>query len=239
MTGSCVRALGEGGRAVVFDVETTGLDPSSGDRIVEVGCLELVDFIAYDSLHFYCNPRTKVGDGAYKVHGLSNEFLSGYPTFSKQVNTLLDFIQDSPLVIHNAPFDMRFINNELALSGKDPISYDRVEDTLALARAKFPNTSNSLDALCKRFKIDNKHREKHDALGDVYLLAKVYLKLHAGEQKTMSFNDDELHVEDSYTASKVFSRDSYVQYSISEAEEVEHMDFVRNAIANHLWKFSD
>lgn len=170
-------------RHIVLDTETTGLDPSQGDRLIEIGCVELINYLPTGKIyHTYINPQREVSEKAYEVHGRNLEFLKDYPLFSDVHQDFLDFISDSHLVIHNAPFDMKFLNAELKVLGAPSLSYDRVIDTLALARKKYPGSPASLDALCRRFEIDNSNRDLHGALVDSYLLAQVYLELIGGRQ---------------------------------------------------------
>ena len=170
-------------REVVFDTETTGLDPEAGHRVVEIGCLELVNRVPSGrSYQTYLNPERDMPAGAYEVHGLSAEFLAKHPLFAQVCDDFLAFIGDSPLVIHNAGFDLRFINAELRRAGREPLSPARAVDTIEIARRKFPGSPANLDALCRRFNIDNSMREKHGALLDAELLAEVYLELTGGRQ---------------------------------------------------------
>jgi DNA polymerase-3 subunit epsilon len=170
-------------REIVFDTETTGLDPKSGHRIVELGCVELLNHLPTgNSFHRYLNPERDVPDEVVRVHGLTWEFLSKHPTFSEVVADFLDFLGDGHIVAHNASFDMGFLNHELGLLGFPPIPMSRVTDTVQMARRKFPGASASLDALCKRFDIDLSARDKHGALLDAQLLAEVYLELVGGRQ---------------------------------------------------------
>ena len=170
-------------RQIVLDTETTGLNPRGGDRIVELGCIELINLLPTgQQFHAYFNPERNVPEEVVRVHGLTEEFLRGHPLFAKRVDEFLDFIGDAPLVIHNAEFDMGFLNAELTRAEKTPLEMTRAIDTLTLARRKFPGSPASLDALCKRFGIDNSGREKHGALLDSTLLAEVYLELIGGRQ---------------------------------------------------------
>lgn len=170
-------------REIVFDTETTGLDPKTGDRMVEIGCVEMINRVETgESYHAYYNPERDMPAGAEAVHGLSSAFLSDKPLFSKTVDELLAFLGDSPLVAHNASFDFGFLNNELALIDREPISLDRMVDTVAMARKKHPGAKNSLDALCSRYGVDRSHRVKHGALLDAELLAQVYVELTGGRQ---------------------------------------------------------
>lgn len=178
-------------REIILDTETTGLDPSKGDRMVEVGCVEMIDGMRTGAFfHSYLNPQRDVPEGAFKVHGLSTEFLKDKPLFATKVDEFLEFIADSQLVIHNAPFDMKFINAELAMLGFDKIPMTRTVDTLLIARNKFPGSPANLDALCKRFNIDISGRQKHGALLDAELLADVYLDLLGGRQAIFSLDSN-------------------------------------------------
>ncbi|WP_184042327.1 DNA polymerase III subunit epsilon [Roseospira visakhapatnamensis] len=170
-------------REIVLDTETTGFDPDQGDRIVEIGALELLNHVATGrTYHVYLNPERDMPEGAYRVHGLSSAFLADKPLFHEVVDAFLTFIADSALVIHNAAFDMKFLNAELARIDRPPLSMDRAIDTVTMARRKFPGAPASLDALCRRFAIDNAHRALHGALLDSELLAEVYLELMGGRE---------------------------------------------------------
>lgn len=170
-------------REVVLDTETTGLDPKDGHRLVEIGCVELFNHVATGTTwHQYVNPQRDVPHEAFEIHGLSAEFLSGFPTFDRIVDDFVAFIGDAQLVIHNAAFDLGFLNEELYRIGRSSISSDRVTDTVSMARKRFPGAPANLDALCRRFGIDNSIRDKHGALLDAELLAGVYLELRGGRQ---------------------------------------------------------
>jgi DNA polymerase-3 subunit epsilon len=170
-------------REIVFDTETTGLDPRAGHRLVEIGCVELVNgFPSGETFHTYLNPERDMPDEAFQVHGLSAEFLSDKPLFADVADRFRAFLADAQLVIHNAQFDMGFINAELHRLGHPPLS-NGVVDTVTLARRKFPGQRVSLDALCERLGIDNAHRTKHGALLDAELLADVYIELSGGRQR--------------------------------------------------------
>lgn len=170
-------------REIVFDTETTGLNPLGGDRIVEIGCVEIFNRVETGRhFHAYYNPERDMPFEAQEVHGLSNLFLSDKPRFSEKVDELLDFLEDSPLVAHNAGFDFGFLNFELEKCGRSAVSMGRMVDTLSLARAKHPGAKHSLDALCMRFGIDRSQRIKHGALLDAQLLAQVYVELTGGRQ---------------------------------------------------------
>lgn len=170
-------------REIVLDTETTGLDPANGDRIVEIGCVETMHHIATgESFHVYINPERDMPQEAFNVHGLSEEFLSDKPVFAEIIEDFLAFIGDAPLVIHNAEFDMRFLNAEFKKLGRPLLPRERAIDTVAMARRKFPGAQANLDALCRRFEIDLSRRDKHGALLDAELLADVYLQLCGGLQ---------------------------------------------------------
>ena len=176
-------------KEIVLDTETTGLSVKDGHRIVEIGCVELENNIpTNNNFHFYLNPERKVSEEAVKVHGYTNEFLSDKKKFFEIAELFLNFIGDKKLIIHNAAFDLSHLNNELSLLGKKKLNIGRVTDTLELARDKFPGSQISLDALCKKFRIDNSKREKHSALIDCELLAKVYVNLIGDGDKEPSFN---------------------------------------------------
>ncbi len=170
-------------REIVFDTETTGLDPNSGDRLVEMGCIEMVNRVATGrSYHAYYNPERDMPMEAEQVHGLSAAFLADKPLFRDTVHELLEFIGDSPLVAHNAQFDFGFLNWELKACGLAEVGLDRMVDTLAIARRRHPGAKHSLDALCTRYGVDRSHRVKHGALLDAELLAQVYVELTGGRQ---------------------------------------------------------
>ena len=170
-------------REIIFDTETTGLSPADGHRLVEIGCVELVNRIETGrTFHVYINPERPMPPEAEAVHGLSNEFLADKPRFAEVVGDFLAFIKGAHLVAHNAMFDLGFLNAELRMCGKPPIFAERATDTLALARTKFPGAKHSLDALCSRFGVDRSMRDKHGALLDAQLLAQVYVELTGGRQ---------------------------------------------------------
>ena len=179
-------------KEVILDTETTGLSVREGHRIVEIGCIELNDLIPTQStFHCYLNPEKKVSEKALEVHGYTDKFLSTQKKFSEVVDEFLNFIENKRLVIHNAEFDLSHLNNELTLLGKKKLNSENVIDTLALARDKFPGSPISLDALCKRYKIDNFARDKHTALIDCDLLAKVYINLLDQKEPTLNFENQE------------------------------------------------
>ncbi len=170
-------------REIVLDTETTGLDPDQGHRLVEIAAVELIDHLpSGQSFHRYLNPERGMPEEAFRVHGLSAEFLRDYPLFGEVADELVAFLGDSRLVIHNAVFDLRFLNAELTAHGREPLGPGRAIDTLQLAQRRFPGAPNNLDALCRRFSVDNSARTRHGALLDCELLAEVYLHLLGGRQ---------------------------------------------------------
>jgi len=178
---------------VILDTETTGLSTAEKHKIVEIGCLELNDQIPTNNIfHTYINPERTVSDDAYKVHGYTNKFLSEHKTFAEISDDFLNFIKDKKLIIHNAPFDLSFLNYELKLINKKPIDIKNVVDTLQIARSKYPGAQNSLDALCKRFNVDNSRREKHNALIDCHLLKEVYINLVDQKEPKLNLENNEI-----------------------------------------------
>jgi DNA polymerase III subunit epsilon len=176
-------------REIVLDTETTGLDPADGHRIVEIGALELFNHIPTGrTYHQYINPERPMPKEAFDIHGIGDDALRDKPVFARIAGAFLDFIADAPLVIHNAAFDMKFLNAELKAAGQQPLSFARATDTVMIARQKFPGSPASLDALCRRFGVDNSGREKHGALLDSELLAEVYLELIGGRQPDLVLN---------------------------------------------------
>ena len=179
-------------KEVILDTETTGLSVREGHRIVEIGCIELDNLIpTKNKFHCYLNPERKVSEKALEVHGYTDEFLSTQKKFLDVVEDFLNFIENKRLVIHNAEFDLSHLNNELALLGKEKLDNKNVVDTLALARDKFPGSPTSLDALCKRYRVDNSKRTQHTALIDCDLLAKVYINLLGQKEPTLNFKNED------------------------------------------------
>lgn len=211
-------------REIVLDTETTGLDPFKGDRIVEIGCLELINHVATGkTFHVYINPERPMSEEAFNVHGLGDDFLKDKPKFSEVQKDFITFIEDSPLVIHNAKFDMKFLNFELKNDKKNQLNFSRAIDTLMIARHKFPGSPASLDALCKRFKIDNSNRQLHGALLDAELLSLVYLELIGGRQPGFLIDKDEKNNEEfSCLNKKQKEIRSPRPHSASKEEIIEH-----------------
>lgn len=229
-------------REVVLDTETTGLDPNSGHRLVEIGCVEMVGRVRTGEVfHVYLNPQRDMPEEAFKVHGLSSEFLSTKPLFKDVADEFLRFIGDSPLVIHNAQFDMKFINSELGKIGKTEIPMERAVDTVLMARKKFPGSPANLDALCKRFNIDLSARTKHGALLDAELLSDVYLEMHGGRQSKLSLTP-EIGVISSETAQELSISTISIplrEFPPSEEEIALHQEFIAKKIKNALWLQTD
>ena len=179
-------------KEVILDTETTGLSAKEGHRIVEIGCIELDNLVpTQNKFHCYLNPERKVSQKALEVHGYTDEFLSTQKKFLDVVDDFLKFIENKKLVIHNAEFDLSHLNNELALLGKKKLNAENVVDTLVLAREKFPGSPTSLDALCKRYRVDNSKRTQHTALIDCDLLAKVYINLLDQKEPTLNFKNED------------------------------------------------
>ena len=224
-------------REIVLDTETTGLDPASGHRIVEIGMLELINHIPSGrSFHCYLNPERNMPAEAFAVHGLSTEFLRDKPIFASIANEFVTFIDEAPLIIHNAAFDMGFINSELARLKQPSFDYDRVIDTLALARRKHPMGPNNLDALCKRHGIDNSRRDKHGALLDAELLAEVYLALIGGRQTAMQLTTTVQHKQSSRTKVSVVSiRPERLPSRLEREDEVAHDSMIDSLGGQPLW----
>jgi DNA polymerase III subunit epsilon len=220
-------------REIVLDTETTGLDPLAGHRVVEVGCLELVNTVATgNTFHAYFNPEMIMPSGAQDVHGLTDEFLADKPLFSERVEEFLAFIGDAQLVIHNAQFDMGFLNAELERAGKPPLANQYV-DTVSMARRKFPGQRASLDALCERFGIDNSSRTKHGALLDSELLAEVYLELSGGRQRDLGLAPEESGRRVGASRSKSSAR-PVRPHAANAAELAAHAEFLRK-ISEPIW----
>jgi DNA polymerase-3 subunit epsilon len=228
-------------REIVLDTETTGFEPTQGHRMVEIACLEIDDFVPTGrSFHTYIDPCRDMPSEAERVHGLSGAFLRGKPRFEhpEVVEAFLEFVGDLPLIAHNATFDRNFINHELATINRHPLHESRWIDTLALAKTRFPGMHNSLDALCKRFKISLADREKHGALIDARLLAEVYLELKGGRERRL-----ELSAAAMTNAAVVASRASYgarprpLDPRSTEEERLVHASFIRDVLKNdELWK---
>ena len=214
-------------KEVVLDTETTGLSVRDGHRIVEIGCIEIENLIPTNNrFHCYLNPEKKVSEKALEVHGYTDEFLSTQKKFAEIVDEFLEFIENKRLVIHNAEFDLSHLNNELELLGKKKLNNENVVDTLALARDKFPGSPISLDALCKRYRVDNSKRTQHTALIDCDLLAKVYINLLDQKEPTLNFKNED-------NEEKIINLNNANQYykkviKPSEAELKLHKEYLKN-----------
>ena len=225
-------------REIILDTETTGLSPTDGHRLVEIGCLEIVNQIPTGAVyHVLINPERDVPDEAFRVHGHSSAFLADKPVFAQIVIEFLGFIGEDRLVIHNAEFDMRFINWELAKAGFDPVASSRVIDTLALARRKHPGAPNSLDALCDRYRIDRSRRIKHGALLDAEILVEVYSELLGGRQRSLVFASKERanRLQISPTAGPR-SRPLALASLLTEVERLAHVDHIARLGDGALWR---
>ena len=219
-------------KEIVLDTETTGISVKEGHRIVEIGCIELENLIpTKNRFHCYLNPERKVSEKALEVHGYTDEFLSNQKKFSEIGNEFLNFIKDKRLIIHNAEFDLAHLNNELSLLGEKKIS-NEIIDTLTLARNKFPGSPVSLDALCKRYRIDNSIRTQHTALIDCDLLAKVYINLIDQKEPTLNFQNLDTET-DNQNSSKVSYFKKVIKPSLEELKK--HKDYLKNNLKKNYF----
>jgi DNA polymerase-3 subunit epsilon len=229
-------------REICLDTETTGLDPKDGHKIIEIACVELINKVKTGKVfHTHINPRREVPFEAFKVHGISTEFLQDKPIFDLIVDKFLNFIGEDILVIHNANFDMKFLNFELALLGRKPLNSSRVVDSLMLARKKFPGAQNSLDALCKRYNLDLSKRDKHGALIDTELLCDVYIELMGGAQAGLGFESSKKVAENKIEKIEFlnFKNDKKLipsrNFKISPEEEQLHRNFIEKNFKTNFW----
>lgn len=227
-------------REIVFDTETTGFEPLKGDRVVEIGCVELINLIPTgQTFHRYLNPERDMPDAAFRVHGLSIDFLKDKPKFAEVVDEFLEFIGDAKLVAHNASFDLGFLNAELQRRQYDALDPERIVDTLVIARRKNPFGPNSLDALCQRYNIDNSRRTKHGALLDAEILAEVYIELMGGRQADLGLADAGQPKAETRGASQkkgaVAQRPLALKDRLTEADIAAHLAFVRDLSADVIW----
>ena len=224
-------------REIVLDTETTGLKPADGHRVVELGCVELLNRIPTGAtFHVYLNPGRDMPVEAFAVHGLSSDFLKDKPRFAEVADDFIDFIADAPIVAHNASFDHGFLCHELKLISRPGIPFERVVDTLMLARRKHAAGPYSLDALCARYGIDNSRRTKHGALLDAEILAEVYLELIGGRQATLGLADDIELPESSIDGAIVMrTRPEPLKPRVSEAEREAHRAFIATLGENAIW----
>ena len=228
-------------RELCLDTETTGLDPKSAHKIIEIACVELINKVKTGNVfHTYVNPRREVPQEAFRIHGISTEFLRDKEIFDHIAHKFLEFIKGAQLVIHNAAFDLKFLNYELGIIGLPGIKEDQVVDTLIMARKKYPGSPNSLDALCRRFNVDLSKRTKHGALLDTELLADVYIELMGGAQGGFGFDNLKSEVKEvagEATFNVVRRNFEKREFALSEAEIEAHKEFVSKNIKNNLWGF--
>ena len=224
-------------REIVFDTETTGLDPSDGHRVIELGCVELIDHLPTGAnFHRYLNPERLVPPETTRVHGLTDEFLADKPLFAEIVDEFLEFLGDAPLVIHNAVFDIKFINSELARLRREPIPLARAIDTIEIAKAKIPGARYSLDELCKRFAIDLSARSKHGALLDAELTARLYLELIGGRQTRLELAPTDGGGSDALQSRSARQRPAPLAPRLSDTESAAHALFVEQELGGEaLW----
>ena len=224
-------------REIVLDTETTGLDPFQGDRLVEIGCIELLNRIPTgQSFHRYVNPERDMPTSAFEVHGLSGDFLKDKPRFCEVADELLDFITDAPLIIHNAAFDIGFLNAELERAGKPPLTRERVVDTLLLARRKHPAGPNRLDDLCARYGIDNSRRTRHGALLDAEILAEVYIELIGARQAQLGLLEAGASPVGIVVSAAALVRPVPLAPRITLVEREAHRVFVATLGSNAIWR---
>jgi DNA polymerase-3 subunit epsilon len=224
-------------REIVLDTETTGLDPFQGHRVVEIGCVELVNrFPTGKTFHCYVNPERDMPGEAFAVHGLAAEFLKDKPLFGEVAEEFLNFVADAPLVIHNAAFDLAFLNAELERLGRPAITRDRLLDTLMLARRKHPGGPNRLDDLCARYGIDNSRRTKHGALLDAEILADVYLELIGARQAQLGLADTVERTRIARIAAGMRVRPTPLAPRVTPAERIAHLAFVETLGTNAIWR---
>ncbi len=222
---------------VILDTETTGLSTADNHKIVEIGCVELNNQIpTNNTFHEYINPQRAVSEDAYKVHGYSNKFLSDKKIFSEIVEDFLNFIKDKKIIIHNAPFDLSFLNYELKIINKKPINIKNVIDTLEIARSKYPGSQNSLDALCKRFNIDNSKREKHNALIDCHLLKEIYVNL--ADQKEPKLKLESSEIINSKLIDNISKKDNIIRKIIKPTnDELKlHQKYLKSSLSKNYYK---
>ena len=222
---------------VILDTETTGLSTADNHKIVEIGCVELNNQIpTNNTFHEYINPQRAVSEDAYKVHGYSNKFLSDKKIFSEIVEDFLNFIRDKIIIIHNAPFDLSFLNYELKIINKKPIDIKNVIDTLEIARSKYPGSQNSLDALCKRFNIDNSKREKHNALIDCHLLKEIYVNL--ADQKEPKLKLESSEIINSKLIDNISKKDNIIRKIIKPTnDELKlHQKYLKSSLSKNYYK---
>ena len=219
-------------KEIVLDTETTGISIKEGHRIVEIGCIELENLIPTNNkFHCYLNPERKVSEKAFEVHGYTDEFLATQKKFNDISDQFLEFIKDKRLIIHNAEFDLSHLNNELAILGKKKID-NEIVDTLILARDKFPGSPVSLDALCKRYRVDNSRRTQHTALIDCDLLAKVYINLIDQKEPTLNFQNQDQEIKEKNNPSVAYYK-KIIKASTDELKK--HKDYLKNNLKKNFY----
>tara|TARA_A100001011_G_C14227597_1_gene807306 strand:- start:778 stop:1449 length:672 start_codon:yes stop_codon:yes gene_type:complete len=220
---------------IFLDTETTGLSPNEGDRILEIACIETKDLIPTKKVfHKLINPEKKVSQEAFKVHGFSNDFLKDKQKFKEIAEEFLEFIDGKKLIIHNAPFDIGFLNSELKKINKNVLDIKKVEDSLSVARSKFPASSNSLDNLCKRFNIDISRRTKHNALLDCELLREVYINLVGQKEPSLSFNTNDGFDENKSSKINIMNREKII-IDIGPEEIKKHNEFLKSNLKKNFF----
>lgn len=218
-----------GVREIIFDTETTGFHANDGDRITEIGCLEIIDLLPTGKqFHCYLDPQRAVPDKVVQITGLTTEFLKGKPLFEHKVDEFLEFIQDSTLIAHNAQFDMNFINAEMVRCGREPLPRSRFKDTMAMAHEQYPGSPASLDALCRRFKIPLTSRDKHGAITDSKLLSRVYLELNGGREMSLGLCDNLDVNETSVDFPRARQRQNKLPSSVTSEERELHRAFIKS-----------
>lgn len=227
-------------REIVFDTETTGFEYAKGDRLVEIGAVELINHMPTGvTYHQYINPEREVPEEVVKVHGLTYEFLKDFPTFDKIAQEWLDFVGDATLVAHNASFDMNFVNYELKQIGKPELDWSKVVDTLEIARLLFPGARCSLDALCKRYEIDNSSRTYHGALLDAQLLSEVYLELLGGKEPSLLLDSKKQTKQETVVVQNMQRKLRPARvFALSEEELAAHTEFLEKKVKEALWNIS-
>jgi len=233
-------------REICLDTETTGLDPKDGHKIIEIACFELINRVKTGKVfHSFVNPLRDVPQEAFRVHGIATEFLKDKPTFDLIADKFLEFIADDALVIHNASFDIKFLNYELNILRKKTLEMNRVIDSLAIARKKFPGGQNSLDALCKRFNLDLSKREKHGAMIDTELLCDVYIELMGGAQEGFGFdNKNNDAIQNAQMINLVLPKNIKKiipdrNFVVSNEELIQHQDFIKKNFKTNFWNYAN
>jgi DNA polymerase III subunit epsilon len=224
-------------REIVFDTETTGLDPLQGDRLVEIGCIELINrFPTGKTFHWYFNPQRDMPESAQRIHGLTTEFLKDKPLFAEKADDLVAFLGDAQLVAHNAMFDLGFLNAELERAGRAPVSRERMVDTLLIARRKHPGGANRLDDLCVRYAVDNSRRTKHGALLDAELLAEVYVELIGARQAQLILSQQALPAREGIALVVVGERPIPLAPRLTVEARAAHRRFVATLGEGAIWR---